>query len=912
MLSVARLLGHFAQPAEAHEAYLVTELGNLFPVDKQIVGVRGNNTNIGSLNAGVTQALLAFMTGITEKEADFQFLTGTSSVGDLHPYSSFFTIPTNVATSSSGYVGTYSESAPHISIPIPNFFSTYRYDNSSNTLRDNGYGENPPAFASVEITAHDNSRKLSRNAVSDYNGFYVYDVGTYAVKLHPGMSYTLPSGLNCVNGTCDRASVISSVDLLSTTPSGLYLTSVNRPSMEGIEILSGHINKNGNRRATMQTETTVSIGVNKYISDAGNIVGNLPTRTVSVEFMCYDPPVWTTTDTFAFGFNSISFDVDGGLLKKIIAKHGEATSTPVTGYGYRCELPYDTDIYHGGWRFIMVDPPPHPQFMPRASIQAFAPARSLYDAGVPVKDVLGYWSNSTSNTMYDGSSATIHNPNNVVANGNDAYMIIEKNTVGSYLDVKANNITNSALRITDLPPDTVFTIADNGGYLVAGVTSNVGEIMIPHSEQPFSTLSGLTLNIFADAVTLTHPNLSGLNVIDHFNNANFNVASSQHNGTVYTVTNYVDMPIPLDDTVIDNVGIGLIDCEASRLDLPYLAGTYNGGDNLLAPVIPGFDRVCYEIGGKRLTLKFSDVDEDSTGYGDTAGGTSDKQGLRGSGTVSTSHTASNIDVTAVNRGTVTFVVEGAVQADTQISYRKGYLGPLTGTPGTVTQNEPFASVFSDFCYGQTALPKEQIIDAVNAADNESGVPRATSGAYVDLAVQKNGMDVLTQRIYSTTSTASAFPVSNAAAQSYAASFLISYIDWDSVSNGHILCAFAEDDNTNGLVLNRWTSNAYVLCSPMTSSLPYGVEIRNYSIRLCHAEPASSCGYDVSHTISNGIFTETLDIPNVEIGDVLTFEMRGGVSSTLDDFECFGVPDGSESSQGSQTFRILTPSVSIES
>ena len=510
-----------------------------------------------------------------------------------------------------------------------------------------------------------------------------------------------------------------------------------------------------------------------------------------------------------------------------------------------------------------------------------------------------------------GSSATIHNPNNVVANGNDAYMIIEKNTVSSYLDVTANNITNSALRITNLPPDTAFTIADNGGYLVAGVTSNVGEIMIPYSERPFSTLSGLTLNIFDDAVTLTHLNLSGLNIIDHFNNENFNVASSQHNGTVYTVTKYVDMPIPLDDTVIDSVGIGLTDCEDSRLDIPYLAGTYNGGNNLLVPIIPGFDRVCYEIGAKLLTLKFSDVDEGSTGYGNTAGGTSNKQGSRGSGTVSTSYTASSIDVTAVNQGTVTFVVEGAVQADTQISYRKGYLGPLTGTPGTVTHNNPFESTTGSFCYGPTSLPLNEIRAATDAADNESGVPRATSGAYVDLIVQKNGMDVLTQRIYSTTSTASTFPVTNAAAQSYAESLLVNFL-WDPGGNNHFLCAYRGTGHANELALNRWTSNTHVLCSPITLSLIYGVEIRNYSIRLCHAEPSSSCGYDVSHTISNGIFTETLDIPNVELGDVLTFEMRGGVSSTLDDFECFGVPDGNESNQGSQTFRILTPSVSIES
>ena len=912
MLFVARLSWHFAQSAEAHDAYLVTELGNLFTVeDRNVIG--GNNTNLNGLNAGVTQALLSFMAGITEESVDFMYLTGTGSIGDFHEYSPFFAITPNVVNSSSGYVGLYGENDPHTSVPIPSFFTTYRYSNSSNTLHDIGYSNAAPTFDSVEITAFDNTRLLSGAVSSWHNGFYLYNTGTYAVKLHPGLAYHVPNGMQCVGGVCDRAAIISSdSNLMGATSAGLRIGVSNPATVftyDSNPITGGRQWGNGVKCAYyvciihFDAIWSVYNVPDTHISSSGNLQISVGPTRITYDARQEGETFHTQTISTATTVSPVTTSSSG----RLILTHLQGSSFHIGGLiGFGDDLHYEY-LYDDEpfWT-----PSNIPQDIAPYMVITGGPSVTVHDRGIPLTGHVAYWANNQTDLMYR-DTATVYNPSNVVVNANNMYMVIEKNTVGSSFDVEASNITNSALEITDLPPNTVFTFDSSGGNrLFTGVTSGSGEITIPYSALDFSSISGLTLNLFHDS--LVFRNFSGMTVVDPFNGEHFNLASSKHDNVLFTITKYVDLPIPLDDTDVAGLGIGAGDCDGSKLHLDYLDGSYNGGDNILIPIIPGFDRVCYDIGGKQLTLKFTDIDQDSVGYGETAGGTSDKQGSRGSGTVSTSYTTPKIDVTVVNQGTVTFVVEGAVQADTQISYRKGYHGPLAGTPGTVTHDNPFTSMRNFVCDGDSwrKLSRQAIIDAIDAADNESGASRATSSAYVDLVVQNNGVDVLTQRIYSTTSAASTFPVTNAAAQSYVESLKV-YIKWNSYYDTHWFCAYKGTNDENQNVLTRWTNNISVLCSPMTFSPPHGI-FMEYFIRLCHAEPASSCGYDVSHTISNGIFTETLDIPNVEIGDVLTFEMRGGVSSTLDDFECFGVPDGNESSQGSQTFRILTPSVSIES
>ena len=120
-----------------------------------------------------------------------------------------------------------------------------------------------------------------------------------------------------------------------------------------------------------------------------------------------------------------------------------------------------------------------------------------------------------------------------------------------------------------------------------------------------------------------------MTVVDHFNGEHFNVVSSRHDNVLFAVAKYVDMPIPLDDTEVSGLGIGAGDCDGSKLHLEYLDGVYDGGDNVLIPMLPGFDRVCYDIGGKHLTLEFLDIDQDGIGYGENGRWDKRQAGLTG-------------------------------------------------------------------------------------------------------------------------------------------------------------------------------------------------------------------------------------------------------------------------------------------
>ena len=128
------------------------------------------------------------------------------------------------------------------------------------------------------------------------------------------------------------------------------------------------------------------------------------------------------------------------------------------------------------------------------------PSISVYDRGIRAPDML------PSGQMIRQTDCTAVHPVPLIrqtwfVNSNNAYMIIEKNTVGTYLDVTAKNVTNSALQITNLPPDTVFTLDSlDESSLVTGVTSGSGEITIPYDSRRFSSISGLTLNLFHNSL----------------------------------------------------------------------------------------------------------------------------------------------------------------------------------------------------------------------------------------------------------------------------------------------------------------------------------------------------------------------------------------------------------------------------
>ena len=146
----------FVPPAAAEEAYLVTELGNVFPVDD---GSSANTIIIQNSDNGTKRDIAAinlFLMGSNARidgisPGNMKFVAGTNSKGQVYEYNPYFKIPQNVANHTDGYVVLYHDDIESGDvIPIDDFFTEYIYSSSTNRLYDIGVGgimPNPDSVA---------------------------------------------------------------------------------------------------------------------------------------------------------------------------------------------------------------------------------------------------------------------------------------------------------------------------------------------------------------------------------------------------------------------------------------------------------------------------------------------------------------------------------------------------------------------------------------------------------------------------------------------------------------------------------------------------------------------------------------------------------------------------------------------
>ena len=904
----------FGTEVEAHDAYLVTDLGNLFPVERQNV-VGGGNNSLGQLNAGVTQALLSFIAGITEKSADFMYLTGTGSVGDLHEYSPFFMVPPNVVNSSGGYVGVYVANAPHTSVPISSFFGAYEYNNSSNTLRDVSYASILPTFESVELSSSSSSIRQAGTVTQGSNGFYVSNSGTYAVKLPPGLAYHVQSNLGCQAGLCDKiAAITTGANLIQTTANGLPISTSSSVSTKfHYETFTGGDRHGSGYRCKyndicqMRWNIIGTVGISDtHVSSSGNVV------------LSYTP-VQLNYDSYRYVWDSIN-----ARNKKIDWESGTSSQTvsfsPV--YSVSNGMTFinhaqgnflsdthtlaDNKVYHKylfdpGIAFSAGNRPqsiaPYPQITNSVPL-------SVVDRGIPITGRVASWSENSTNALY---ASTVHNPNNIVVNNGNTYMIIEKNTPYGYIDIVANNATTSGLSITDVPPDSIFTLTESDGEpLIVGMPSASGAINIQYASLGSSSFSNLQLNIFHNALAFRA--LSGMTVIDQFNDEHFKVTDANRDSLIYVTTKYVDMPIPLDGTEITGIGVGVQDCTNGKIGLEYLDGTYNGGDNLLVPVVPGFDRVCYNIGGKEITLKYSDIRNNEEVNFEESGGIAqdiDASILGPAGAT----TAVTIPITATEPGTLTFAVEGIVSGEADVYHARTYRGEVR-LPGDPSFDEAVVPWYghSSHCHDSGNIIPGWGNRHITGLDHRSEFPPEASGQMAaTVAVFKNGHEAFRKTMVSqAVSDFNIRPVNTGASQIVVDEFDLG-VSWRS-QTGWVLC-YPTVYPVLRQMMDRITSGEYMLCN--SGAIVRETPPRDVQVPVCQTPSRiTECGYDVSERRQRSAFGETITVENVVIGDVIEVKVTAGNSVSLGDYRCQGMPEGTGFKRGTVDVEILNPSLQV--
>ena len=922
----------FGTGAEAHEAYVVTELGNLFPVETPNAGPIGSNAGLGALRSGVTQAMLGFLSGITEKETDFEYLTGTNSEGELHDYTSFFTIPGTVANSTSGYVAIYRVDDPHTSVSIPNFFSTYQYSNSSNTLSDISVSNAMPNFDDyIAVQSFGSSKKVSGIVSSSGYGFYVYG-GTYVIKLHPGYAYKTPSNIWCSGTTCNMASIITSdSNIMGTTSDGLFLRQTTSISEEGTISLSG-VTENDRYGPN---EHDSSHRVLAYIS-LGNARVSSPGNVYSVPyFLSMDYTInQTCRPAYSLGTPPPLVSVPIEEIQKTFGKYGSAITNVINGVHFAQTQKYSTTFqYHSEWDRhghntsykcqIPISATYNCQSSGHRSTctlqtstlnsntvdlgRLYITPVKIFDAGIPVNEHIAYWADDTSTVPVGNTTNTLANPDYASVSGNNVYMIIG-NDLGGSVDVEGYEVANAELRIRTNLPDMVYSIDGTGRDLpIVGVTDSSGEIRIENSNR-FDGVHDLTLNLYHD--TLVFRNLSGLTVIDHVANWNFNIPDSRHDNVVYVITKYVDLPIPLDNTEVTGIGIGLGNCDADKLALSYLDGTYNGGDNLLVPIIPGYDRVCYELGGNLMTLKYSDIRQNAdVGFGESEGNSNDVNTPISGSTGTTANVA--LHITALESGRLEVVVEGIVRSESDMRYIKMYKGE-TNMPGDTAFNpDPITRRYGSHCEDTMGIPGWSAAGIANM-EPLSDIPDPSSSVSATISVSKNGAVVLTKTVLTDVPTDLNTREINTSVpeirKSYPNYFSLGLYTQNSIG---YWCLPDRTDVDHVDLADGIESDQYMLCSSGTYSY-FGAFNRWIRVPVCEIpDRASECGYEVTQRQQRSVFGETVTLDGIAIGDVIEVDITATYRVGLEEFTCNGQTTGNNFKRGTVTVDILNPSVQVQ-
>ncbi len=229
----------------------------------------------------------------------------------------------------------------------------------------------------------------------------------------------------------------------------------------------------------------------------------------------------------------------------------------------------------------------------------------------------GYLNNWTLTATYDTDpmypikQQTSHDPFIVPVHNDDVYMVIDKRLSWTTIGVESDHIRDTmGLMITNLPPDTFYSITNDDGFAVYGSTGSNGEITLPY-ERGFENVHGLSLDLFPDAFVIT--DMTGMSVYDIRNDIVNYLPDSKFDGVVYGTTQYMKLPLTI-DTVVNDITLNVDNCTATAMPLPYLARNYTASEDkhVWIPVVPGLGTICITVDGTELVMRLEDFNSGAT------------------------------------------------------------------------------------------------------------------------------------------------------------------------------------------------------------------------------------------------------------------------------------------------------------
>ncbi|MGI0046328.1 MAG: hypothetical protein ACREBB_03960 [Nitrosotalea sp.] len=639
--------------ASATQIQIVTDLGNVFTVQKTSPSDTSNNTN----NNIISGAGLGTAARIQTVQPQGTLVYGSGYIGTTSPIQPYVSIPQGT-----NFAALIQNNDNSVSLPMPEFYSTYHYAN----------GQLVQEAGPANILSFTDAKTLSGNLSPT--------LGSNGIQVSANPSGNIVMKMNSLAGR--------QVILRGTIPTGDSLQYVlSDPSVDLTKLPYG--TTNGWTLANSPASFSFSNYRPTYSSACGYVNPYYPRYP-------WWPGYW---ECWQYQSGSVPTSMGASVPLDFTvpdAKGLDAYLQATSSHSYK----YCYARYACGWRtdYTTSDT--------SASISGYQTSNGFHVTGIS-------YSSSNYNGVSAPSSAVFviydkapylqllnfgsnFEQTYTFPNDNRQLYLISTQPNAGVLAASAQPYdpnTFSYLKINNLPPNTPYEIVKNGMVGAAGLTPSDGsQVIFDISQIGFQTTDqspGGTLILFPNSLWY-RGTVTSL-VLDTINKNSFNYDGPSQ---IHIPFAFIRVPIPA-KMAISNVSID--DTIGGTIKVPYLAGEYEPGTALLIPTLPAMKDVGFSANGTPMKIAIADVIGDPGVTVFSGNSASDSHYSLTAAVSADAGTDGEATVIATHDGTLNGIISLTVSASahyydgssTLTVYAKTYVnGNLVGTKMLYTSQPP--------------------------------------------------------------------------------------------------------------------------------------------------------------------------------------------------------------------------------
>ena len=592
---------HFAQPAEAHEAYLITELGNLFLVKD------AQTANGGIFNFIFQQKAeqLAQHAGLQIGDASWFFLYGLDNpVAYSHP-TQHLDFPDDTQ-----HIGLIKLTSSYLAVSIAQFGHNYTYDPNTQTLI------NPVQHqSSADFLQSWRSLSGSHSVQTSFAGVAISGNGIAVAKLDSAsLDGKVPGG--------------SSVRFV-TSPNNLMGSGVSHDGSKFVLYDKTLVSQPANRNSTykyvydhhfdlnhpdspswtaaqaawdtpcypLDATLTCQISFRTWLFNPARVNANFYVKHYSPDYHPINayPNVYVKDD-----FNN-AFTMTSSFLNRLTDRYGNSidadffnsnVDTYRSGAYLKINNIHQDGEWGAGWH--------HSSSTTQCWWYNPQEICSYNDVDIKISSHVTIRDTAPFNASPPYHADFFHTYNS----GSNSYVLLYPNGNTITLSEMTTG-THPIISIDGLPADMYFKIDVPGEPLYYGKTSRAGTISLDTDDIAIDAPNhSATLTLYEGALTSMRVSPSNVDLgTVLFDAPNGEVLLIGTDSEAYAP--FIHATIPTTDGLL--VSNTYINGTKGQVHLPYLDGLYLGNEELWVPNVPGFDSVGTEFDGQPVTMLFSNL-----------------------------------------------------------------------------------------------------------------------------------------------------------------------------------------------------------------------------------------------------------------------------------------------------------------